>query len=326
MEALPRFQVLRPETAAEAARMRRDDPEARYLAGGTDLIVNVRRGIETPTSVIDISQVRELTAIETTEDGGLRIGAAVTLEALIAHEAVNGRFPVIAEAAATIAAHSHRIMGTVGGNLCLDTRCLYYNQSEWWRTANNYCLKHRGEICHVAPKSKRCFAAFSGDLAPALLVLGAQVEVTGADGTATRPLQDLYRDDGADHLALAEGELLSAVTVPGEAAGLAAGYDKVRVRGGIDFPLTGIAAGLRRDGDTLAELRVALTGVGSIPILLDGTADFAGGPLDEDALDRLDRMVSKQIQPMHSTLTPAKYRRKVSIALARRLVQRLYSA
>ena len=147
------------------------------------------------------------------------------------------QYRALAQAAAAIAGPGHRVMATVGGNLCLDTRCIYYNQSEWWRSANAYCLKNRGDICHVAPQGQRCHAAFSGDLAPALLVYGAEVDIAGPQGQRRIALSDLYVEDGKAHLALAKGELVVAVHLPAPPPPSA--YEKVRVRGAIDFPLGG---------------------------------------------------------------------------------------
>ena len=184
MEALADFQLLRPTTLDEVLEARTDHPDGRLLGGGTDLLVNIRRGIVAPESLIDITDVKELRAIHA-DAQRIEIGAAVTLAELAAHPEIARHYPVLAQAAACIAGPTHRNMGTVGGNLCLDTRCLFYNQSEWWRSANNHCLKTTGEICHVAPKSRGiCFATFSGDLAPALMTLGAEVELAGPAGRA----------------------------------------------------------------------------------------------------------------------------------------------
>ena len=166
------FRLAKPGTVKEAIAARLRDPGSRYIAGGTDLVVNMRRGIASPDLLIDLSGIDELTEI-TTNGGGVRIGSGVTLAALARDTAIAGRYRALTQAAAAIAGPGHRVMATVGGNLCLDTRCIYYNQSEWWRSANAYCLKNRGDICHVAPQGQRCHAAFSGDLAPALLVYGA---------------------------------------------------------------------------------------------------------------------------------------------------------
>jgi 4-hydroxybenzoyl-CoA reductase subunit beta len=327
MEYMPDFRLLHPASVAEALAARKDNPEARFVAGGTDLVPNIRRGIEAPPALIDLNGVDALRTIDDADGGGLRIGTAVTLAELIDDPRVRDRFPVVVEAARSVAAHTHRQVATLGGNLCLDTRCVYYNQSEWWRSSNAYCFKSRGDICHVAPKTVACFAAFSGDVAPALIVLGAEAEIASPDGGRVIPLTDMYRDDGKDHLRLAGDEMLVAVRVPAAPTrqkGGRAGYAKSRVRGAIDFPLAGVAAALRTDGANVAELRLALTGTNAMPILLTGTEKFAGAPLDDDALDRLAALPSKQMQPMTSTFTPPGYRRRVVANLVRSLVRRLY--
>jgi len=325
MEYMPEFSVTRPVSLAELMDARRDHPDAKLLAGGTDLIANIRRGIVAPEHLIELTQVAEMQGIAVMESGSLRIGAGVTLAALIEDARIQTAYPVIAAAAREVAAASHRQVATLGGNLCLDTRCVYYNQSEWWRSANDYCLKNRGEICHVAPKGNHCFADFSGDMAPALMVLGAAVEIADADGRRqTCPLPEIYADDGRAHLRLTVDDCLVAVDVPAPVAGLRAGYAKARVRGAIDFPLAGVAVALRREGETLAELRVALTGTNSCPLLIEGTGDFIGSPLDEPALDRLVDLLPKQIQPMTSTFAPPGYRRKVIANLTRSLARRLF--
>jgi 4-hydroxybenzoyl-CoA reductase subunit beta len=214
-------------------------------------------------------------------------------------------------------------MATVGGNLCLDTRCIYYNQSEWWRSANSYCLKNRGDVCHVAPQGQRCHAAFSGDLAPALLVLRAEIDIAGPKGQRRIPLSELYIEDGKAHLTLAAGELIEAVHLP--AAPPLSAYEKVRVRGAIDFPLAGVAAALSTSGTNVGSLHIALTGTNSRPFLLAGTEAFAGRPVDEKLLQEIDRLVQKQVQPMRTTIASANYRRVAAAALARRLTARLFA-
>ena len=325
MEYLPDFDLLRPKTVDEALALRRENPEARLLAGGTDLIVNVRRGIVDPKAVIDINGIADLRTITSPDGGGLRIGAAVTLAELLEDRRISEDYPALCEAAAEVAAASHREVATLGGNLCLDTRCLYYNQSEWWRSANSYCLKHRGDVCHVAPSGKQCFAAFSGDLAPAVLVLGGTVEIAGPNGGRTVPLGEIYEDDGAAHLRLAEDEILTAVHLPAAPPGRS-GYAKARVRAAIDFPLAGTAIALRQEGGVLEDLRVALTGTNSCPILIAGTDRLVGETVGEEVAEKLATMLPKQIQPMSSTFTPPGYRRKVVANLVRALFRRLAEA
>jgi 4-hydroxybenzoyl-CoA reductase subunit beta len=333
MEALPEFDLLSPATLAELLAARQTHPQARLLGGGTDLVVNIRRGIEAPPMLIEVSRVAELRTI-TADAGGLEIGASATLTEIAHHPGLIAHVPVVAEAAASIAGPTHRGMGTLGGNLCLDTRCIFYNQSQWWRAANHHCLKTTGEMCHVAPKSRGvCFATFSGDLAPALMVLDAEAALAGPDSRRTLALKDLYtgdarhdgsgRGDGKRYLALAPGELVVGVRTSA-VPGLRSGYDKLRIRRSIEYPVAGVAVALRRDGDTLADLRVAITGTNPRPVLLEGTRALCGGPLDGRVFQGLDALVRDQIMSMRTTFTPGHYRRRMAGVLARRLVQRLW--
>ena len=337
MDALPEFALVRATTLEEMIGVRARHPDSRLLGGGTDLVVNIRRGIVAPPVLIDVNDVAELHAIRA-DARSLEIGAAVKLAEVAAHEEVVRHYPVVAQAAGFIAGPTHRNMGTVGGNLCLDTRCLFYNQSEWWRAANHHCLKTTGEVCHVAPKSRGvCFATFSGDLAPALLTLNAEVDLAGPAGKRTIALENLYigyarqdrpitesDGDGKYYLSLRPGEFVTAVRA-GNTAGLRSAYDKVRIRRSIEYPVTGVAVALRRQGDVLADLRVAFTGTNPRPVLLKGTAELCGGPLEGRAFDGLDALVRDQIMSMKTTFTPGHYRRRVAGVLARRLVARLFA-
>ena len=322
MELLPDFDLVRPPSVEEALAAWREAPEARYFSGGTDLLPNMRRGfVETPrlSALAGVDVVRALGA----GDAGLTIGAAVTLDELATHPALARHYGALTQAAASVAGPTHRAMGTVGGNLCLDTRCFFYNQSEWWRRANDYCLKYRGEICHVVPSSKRCYAAYSGDLAPALLVLGAELEVAGPEGRRRFPLDDLFIDDGIEYLTLREGELVVAVRLPAPPSGLHSGYQKLRVRGSIDFPLAGVAVALRPENGVLADLRVALTGVGSRPLLLAGTEALVGPELDDEALAGLEKLIQKASSPVRTALIQPQYRRRAIAGIAARLLREL---
>jgi len=322
MDCMPEFDLKRPTSIAEVAAILADAPDARLLAGGTDLVPSMRRGIERPAVLVDVGAVRGFAAIEATE-AGLALGAGATLATLATDPRIALRYTALAEAARTVAGPGHRSVATVGGNLCLDTRCVFYNQSAWWRAANGWCMKRGGEICHVAPQGKHCHAAFAGDLAPALLALRAEVELNASRGARRIPLADLYRDDGAAHLTLARDELLTRVLLPPSPAGHVSGYRKARVRGAIDFPLAGVACALALDGVALTALKVALTGTNSRPIVLDGTDAFIGRPVDDELLAALRKLVQKQASPMRTTVTSADYRRQVAAALAQRLVREL---
>jgi 4-hydroxybenzoyl-CoA reductase subunit beta len=320
---LPTFHLAEPRTVKEAIAARLSHPGSRFVAGGTDLLVNMRRGISSPDLLVDLSGIDELTKIET-NGHGVSIGAGVTIATVARNAVIATRYRALAQAAEAIAGPGHRIMGTVGGNLCLDTRCIYYNQSEWWRSANAYCLKHRGDICHVAPQGQRCHAAFVGDLAPALLVLGAEVSIAGTQGHRRVSLSELYVEDGKAHLTLADGELIVAVHLPPDPPPSA--YAKIRTRAAIDFPLAGVAVTLATSGTKVVSLRLALTGTNSRPFLLAGTEAFAGRSVDERMLQEIDRLVQKQVQPMRTTIASANYRRVAAAALARRLTASLCAA
>ena len=321
--SLADFRIIHPTTVKDAIAARRQKPPSRFIAGGTDLIVNIRRGIIRPELLIDLSGIDELSEIRADGDG-VTIGAGVTIATLASDPIIVGRYRAVAQAAEGIAGPGHRVMGTVGGNLCLDTRCIYYNQSEWWRSANSYCLKNRGDTCHVAPQGNRCHATFSGDLAPALLVFGAVIDIAGPQSQRRIPLSELYVEDGRAHLALAEDELVVSVRLP--ATPPASLYEKVRARGAIDFPLAGVAVALAKSADTIGSLRIALTGTNSRPFLLTDTENFVGRFLDDKLLQEIDRLVQKQVQPMRTTLVSANYRRVAAAAVARRLVSKLSSS
>jgi 4-hydroxybenzoyl-CoA reductase subunit beta len=314
---LPEFTLLRPRSLAEAAELAAN-PLARVIAGGTGLVPNLRLGVEAPRALVSLERLGELRGIEFSQSG-IRIGACVSLQELCD----DARLPdALREAARSVGAPGHRSAATLGGNLCLDTRCLYYNQSEHWRRSSGYCLKRGGELCHVAPRGSVCRAAFSGDLAPALLALEAEMELFSPAGiTSVKPLHELYRDDGANCLTLERGAIVAAVRVP--ARELRSGYAKARRRGAIDFPLAGVAIAAALDGARLRQLRVALTGTNSMPLLVKGVEELLGAEVGPAVETRLGKLVERQVKPLRTTIGAADYRRQVAVALARRLLARL---
>jgi 4-hydroxybenzoyl-CoA reductase subunit beta len=322
-QPLADFELHRPTRMADAlALLARDGTMA--MAGGTDLLPNLRRGLHAPATVVDLGALDGFDAIDTTPTHW-RLGAGVTLAALANHAGLATALPALAQAAREVAGPGHRSAATLGGNLCQDTRCVFYNQSAWWREANGYCLKRGGSVCHVAPQGQRCHAAFEGDLAPALIAYDTEVELAAAQGPRRLPLAALYRDDGAAHLALERGELVVALHVPQPAAGSASGYRKQRVRGAMDFALAGVAVRLRRAGDVLAELAVAISGTNACPFRLEGTEALLGRTLEDDVLGALGKLVHKQASPKRSTVTTAHHRRLVATVAAQRLVRELWA-
>ncbi len=312
---LPDFTILRPATIDAAITGLADHPEARLCAGGSDLIVNMRHGLVETDTLIDLTGIDALQGIDAGPHGA-RIGAGVRLCDLLDNAEISQAWPAIHQAAAAIAGPTHREVATVGGNLCLDTRCLYYNQSHWWRKSNDFCLKYRGDICHVAPKGNRCRAAFCGDLAPALMVCGAEVELAGPTGTRRLPLAEFYREDGADPLTLQPGEILIAVQLP--PAPPASAYAKVRVRGAIDFPLAGVAVAMRRTGDA-RHFTLAFTGTNSSPVMVEMPGTLGPDDDPDTYFTALEKLAQKTVSPQRTTTVQPHYRRLAVSALARRL-------
>ncbi len=309
-ELLPDFTLIRPATVAEAvAALARE--RAQVLAGGTDKLVQLRRGLAVPDVLVDIGAISEMQGIAA-EGAGLRIGAAVTLASL-AHDPLARAYASVTEAAASVAAPGHRAVATIGGNLCLDTRCLYYNQSHWWRQSNDFCLKYQGTVCHVAPRGNRCRAAFSGDLAPALMVHGATLEIAGPEGRRHVPLAAFYVEDGAAFLTLAPGELLVAIHLPAPAGPSV--YAKLRVRKSIDFPLAGVALARTERG-----YDIALTGTNSCPKMVEFDVPFSP---DDAYFTALEKAVQKAASPQRTTTIQPHYRRLAIAALAARKARAL---
>lgn len=315
------FRFIRPETTEQAVAALADSSAARPLCGGTDLLPNLRRGIGSPEALVDISHLAPLQQIRW-EDDHLILGAGVILERLAGDSRIRQQFPALMTAILSVAGPSHRAVASLGGNLCQDTRCIFYNQSEWWRRSNDYCLKYRGERCHVVVKSDRCYATYHGDIAPILMALGAEIEILGPGGGRRLPLDGLYQEDGSDHLTLQAGELVSAIILPRDPL-WHSGYEKARVRDAIDFPLAGVAAALQRDGDTLTRLRLVVTGTNSIPIRVD-LSPLEGQAWNAAAADEMTKTIRKAVNVLRTTVTGPKYRRRVVMAMAKWLVSRLW--
>ena len=309
-ELLPDFTLVRPATVAEAvAALGREG--AQVLAGGTDKLVQLRRGLAVPDVLVDIGAIDEMQGIAA-EGAGLRIGAAVTLSDL-ARDPLARAYASVTEAAASVAGPGHRAVATIGGNLCLDTRCLYYNQSHWWRQSNDFCLKYQGTVCHVAPRGNRCRAAFSGDLAPALMVHGATLEIAGPEGRRRVALAEFYVEDGAAFLTLAPGELVVSIHLPAPAGPSA--YAKLRLRKSIDFPLAGVALARTERG-----YDIALTGTNSCPKMVPFDTPFSP---DEAYFTALEKAVQKAASPQRTTTVQPHYRRLAIAALAARRARAL---
>jgi 4-hydroxybenzoyl-CoA reductase subunit beta len=314
--SLPEFQYLRPRSIDEAVEMLgKHAPSVQILAGGTDLLPSLKQQLFAPRHLVDLGGVRELRAI-LPADGGLQIGAMTTLTSLERSREVAQRYPVLHEAVKTVASPVLRNMGTVGGNICLDTRCLWYNQSLAWRKSCGFCIKKDGDLCHVAPGGSKCWAAFSADTPPALLCLEAEIEIASARGVRRMPLAEFYNNDGVDRMKLAKDELLTRVILPARTAGWRGVYRKLRVRGSIDYPLAGVAVALQRNG-TVSEARIAITGVNPAPLLVRADS-LTGRELSDELAAQVADVAAKAAKPLTTSALTPEYRREMVRVFTRR--------
>src|SRR4051794_25543951 len=287
MMRLPKFEYHVPQTIAEAVRIRGEaGPAGQFVAGGTDLYPNMKRRQQTPKTVISVMRLPELNEITGDGKSGLRIGASVTLTEICEHPVINRDYPVVAKAARTISTPILRNMGTIGGNLLLDTRCNYYDQNYEWRKGINFCLKKDGDTCWVAPSSPKCWAVQSSDLAPLMVALGARVRLVSSVSDRMVDAAGLYNNDGIDYLHKRPGELLTEIHLPPR-NGTRAVYKKLRRRGSFDFPVLGVAAALdfEKDG-TVRGAKLVLGGVAPASIEVKEAEEYLiGHPLDDERIE-----------------------------------------
>jgi 4-hydroxybenzoyl-CoA reductase subunit beta len=310
MMRLPWFGFRTPTSIEEAAKiLAGEGPQAMLIAGGTDLLPNMKRRHQTPSTLVSLRRIDSLKKIA--NGSGLSLGAALTLAEVVGNAKVRERYAGLYQAAAQVATVHLRNMGTLGGNLCLDTRCNYYNQNYEWRKAIDFCLKKDGDICWVATASKRCVATSSTDCAPALISLGASVRLVSARGARDVALADLYKNDGIDYLARRSDEILTEVTLP-DAGGWKSSYWKLRRRGAFDFPVLGVAAAVKtaRDG-TVEEARIALGAVSSRPLSTKGGELLVGRKLSDDAIAEAGAKVASAAKPMDNTDLDLYWRKSV---------------
>jgi 4-hydroxybenzoyl-CoA reductase subunit beta len=319
--SLPRFKLLRPHTVEEAAGfLSRHANNIRLLAGGTDLIPSMRQKLFEPEYVLDIRHIAGLKEIRQTGDG-IEIGALATLTTIEHSPLLRRRYPVLTEAAATVASPLLRNMGTIGGNICLDTRCLWYNQSLTWRKGCGFCIKKDGDLCHVAPGGTKCWAAFSGDTPPALLCLNAEVEIVSASGTRRMRLPEFYTGEGDAYCTLRPDELLTRVFLPESSADYHGVYRKLRVRGSIDYPLAGVAVVMKRSNGCVADARLAITAVNPAPLLVKGASELlAGKTLDESLAAAAGDLAAKIARPLTTSALTPEYRREMIRVFTKRAV------
>ena len=324
--SLPSFNVLRPRTLEEAlAAFERHGADAQMIAGGTDLLPSMKQGLFSPRVLLDLKGLGHLDFIRFDPERGLEIGALTTISALAGSPVIAREFPVLREAAKSVASPPLRNMGTLGGNLCLDTRCLYYNQSGFWRGSLGGCIKKDGTVCHVAPGSDTCWAAFSGDTAPALLALEAVVELAGPRGRREIPLAGLYVNDGLVRLTKATDEIVTAVRVPAANAGWSGAHRKLRIRQSIDYPLAGVAVVMRKGADGVCEAaRIGLTAVNPGPRLVPAAGLLSGHSYSAGLAEEVAREATKVGKPLKTSASTMEYRRQMIQVFVRRAIADLW--
>jgi 4-hydroxybenzoyl-CoA reductase subunit beta len=320
MMRLPPFEYRAPRTATEAARILGDGgPEAMAVAGGTDLYPNMKRRQFEPKVLVGLRGLSGSAGIAA--NGGLQLGALTTLTEVADHPEVRSRWPAVARAAGLVSSPPLRNAGTIGGNLCVDTRCNYYNQSEFWRASIGYCMKKDGDICLVAPGSKVCWALSSSDTAPVMMTLGAEVTLVGPEGERRVRVADLYGPDGIRYLAKKAEEILTEIHVP-DRTGWSMTYRKLRRRGSIDFPILGVAAAARLGpGRVVEDVRIVLGAVHTAPVpAADAEAFLRGKVLDVETIEMAAGIAYKPARPLDNADLSYAWRKKMArIEVARAL-------
>jgi 4-hydroxybenzoyl-CoA reductase subunit beta len=321
MMRLPKLAVSSPATIEEAAGLLAElGDRAVVLSGGTDLIPNLKRHQLTVETVVLLGRIDELRGIRV-EDDTIHIGARTTLREVVDSDLVPS---VVAHAAGLVASPTIQNQGTIGGNLCVDTRCFWLNVPDLWRQAAEPCLKAAGDTCWVAPAKQHCWAVSSSDLAPVLVALGAAVTLVGAGGARTMPLAELYVDDGIDYLTKSPDEIITSVAIPAD-DGLQATYLKLRRRGSVDFPILGVAAAIRRDDAGICtEANVILGAVASAPLrAADAEEALVGQPLGPDSIAAAAEAARKLARPLYNTDLTSRYRKRMVPVFVKRALEEL---
>ena len=314
MLRLPPIELVSPETVQDAAKAIADG-NARLVAGGTDLWPNMKRRHQKAETVVSLMSIPGLDAIDAS-GSDIRIGGTATLANIIRNDKIRERFPAFAKAVASISSPPLRNMGTIGGNLCIDTRCTFYNQTEEWRRSIDYCLKEEGTICWVATKSPRCWAHTASDSAPILCALDARVKLVSATGEREIPLAEMYVNDGIDYLSKQPGEILTEVVVPGSSDNghCRSAFWKLRRRGSIDFATMSVAAAVwMDDSDVVTRASMYLGAVGAAPMPVAEVASvLVGNKISEDAIDEIAHVAHKIARPMDNTDFAPSWRGKMT--------------
>jgi 4-hydroxybenzoyl-CoA reductase subunit beta len=314
---LPKFEYFEPKDLKEAVSILQNEPAAKILAGGTDLLVNMKHRVECPPTIVNIKGIDGLEHIKQ-DNGTVRIGALTHLKRLYMTQMILEKLPGLADAVATVGSYHHQAMGTLAGNICQQNRCKFFNQSQWWRSSRPTCFKAGGEICHVVNKKEICYSSYCGDIAPFLLVLNARIALTGPKGSRKIPIEDLFSGDGKSPLNLDSGEILTEIIIPAESMDGISGYMKFANRESIDFPIVGTAywASMQKK-----EYRIAYTAVDRKPLRGHQIEKFLNGKkLGEEALEEASALAAKEARPVKTSVYSPAYKRRLMGLLLKEVV------
>jgi len=297
---LPRFIYHSPGSLKECVAILADKKNgAQVLAGGSDLLVRMKLRLETPGRLVSLADIPALKDIACLPGRGLAIGAGVTLSLLASDAVIREKCPALAEAAGLVATNQIRTVATIGGNVFQNTRCRHYNRSPVWGKAVSPCFKRNGGLCHVVPKGKKCFAVYQGDLAPLLIALNATVTIVSKKGAEEIPVESLYSGDGKAPFKNIAGKVATRFTIPEGSLGMQAAYRKYRLRGGIDFPLAGVASALKLNNGMVEDLELCLTGVASRPVAVPKAREAAKGkPLSREIAMEVGKLAYAAAHPL----------------------------
>ena len=324
MSRLPKFAYFKPGSIEEVCSLLGEyKEEAKLLAGGTDLLIRMQQRLTTPRYIISLKGIPGLDYVNFEEQNGLRIGALATLAQLANSPLVKEKYPLLSQAAKQVGVPPLRQMGTIGGNICLDTRCIYYNQSYLWRKARSPCIKNGGDICYAVPGANRCFAVYQADLAPALIALEAKVKIIQRKGERVVTLGEFFTGRGESPFDLGPDELLAEIQIPPPKGKITGAYQKLRVREAMDFPLAGIAVAISLDGGGICrEAKVVLGAIASAPIRATQAEEvLQGRELKAEAVEEAAEEVFRNAHPVNNLSIEASYRRKMVRVLLKRAIE-----
>jgi 4-hydroxybenzoyl-CoA reductase subunit beta len=322
---LPQFEYVESKSLKDAACfLQEKGRQSMLIGGGTDMLPSMKQGVYHPTYIISLAAVPDLKQIQFDDNGGVKLGSALKLCSLENSADIKKRFPIVAQAARAVGSPQLREMGTLGGNLCLDTRCYYYNQSETWRKCRTACIKMGGDVCNAIGSGKKCFAVFSGDMAPALIALNARIVFHSARGERTIPLDELYSGDGARPLAKQPDEILLRVEIPGQQKGAIGTYSKYRIRKSIDYPLAGVATMLAMDNSNKVcrGAKVVISAVGTRPAAVNGITELLKDKkLDDSLIEEASDLAYKAAKPIANTAGTPSHRKVMIKAFVKRALE-----